>query len=816
MAENFERVGVETVVEGIAKFERDIGKYNAALEKMWKVTKHSATVIYKQTQHIKALEKTAFAVAKELKKVQASEQAVAQSTKVATERVKNFTVAQGESLTLMQKVSLGLETEAEQMERLNKVVEEGIARAREREAYRAPTVRELVPVVGVAGPPIQPFESPEALVAATTGWRNLARGIAQAAQMQQRQEEVQKKQTEALKKQAGALGGTIKRLALYAIGIRAAYSLISKFRRALMDGLKTLYENTAEYKRLTTAVDQFKIALAAAIVPADSAAESMTKIAEAVEWFNMALLKASGTLRANVGLWGSFFQMGADGAAKLIDLARGIETTEDDIRSLLAQPFITWMETFNSTVESGTKAMEEAGDAAADYSSQIKSMISVMRRWEQASAAIAAKAGEIETAYQQAAGVALGDLAVSQMEMQADLADTITGIQVKAAKDREQAIRDSQLNIERTVKQGLDRLAKMEEQHALQRIHVRQRFNLSQIQSERIYQYTRYKLVAEGDVLAIEDLDERHELEQEAAEENFDLQQQQAQAMFDVQLKHQKKALEETVVAMGKAMTEQLRMIDEREQEEIDAARAAAEEKEAAAKEAYASALVDAEAAAIEQREAQEAEQQALLESTTQTLADMVTNTDLTTQQVLDAWHAVNGPDQALDQMVAELVARNEAWTDTIGEAWGVAADTSLAAARRLTDGWATSLGLITANALAAAAAVASIGSGAGAGVGGYTPYPRPRRRQYGGEDVVSTPTTFVAGEAGPERVVVQPLSSIGGGAASMGWRGGPIPVHGSGQMEGLDLSGIGDAVAQGLMLEMNKMLTDYRGQRGR
>lgn len=756
MAENFERVGVETVVEGINKFERDIGKYNAAIDEMGSASEATAKSTAKLTKELSRVDPIS------VRNAQRMEQLGAGYNEVAG--------ACGEAVASQVAFKVNTKVADAALREFNQ---------RQREAKKATAAA--------------------------------ARETAAAARVQQRQATVQKKQTSALVR-------TITKLGMYAIGIRAAYTLVNKFRRALADGLRTLYESTEEYKRLTAATEQFKIALAAALVPADTAAESMTKIAEAVEWFNLALLKASGALRANIGLWGSFFQMGADAAAKLINLARGIETTEDDIRSLLAQPFVAWMDRFNTTVESGARAMEEAGDAAADYTSQIKSMVSVMRRWEQASAAIAAKAGEIETAYQQAVGVALGDLAVSQMEGQADLADTISGIHASAAKDREQAIRASQLNIERTVKQNLDNLAKMEEQHALQRMHARQRFNLSRIQSERIYQYTRYKLVAEGDVLAIEDLDERHELEQEAAQENFDLQQQQAEAMFQMQLKYQKEALAETVVAMRQAMTEQLRMIDEREQEEIDAARAAAEEKEAAAKEAYASALVDAEAAAMEQRQAQEEEQQALLESTAQTLADMVTNTDLTTKEVLDAWHAVHGPDKALDALVTELVTRNEEWTKQIGGAWGIAADTSLASARRLTDGWATSLAAITANALAAAAVVASIGGGTGAypGTGGY-PYRRTRyRRQYGGEDVVSTPTTFVAGEAGPERVVVQPLSSIGGGAASLGWRGGPIPVHGSGQMEGMDLSGIGDKIAQELMFEMNKMLVDYRGQRGR
>ena len=608
---------------------------------------------------------------------------------------------------------------------------------------------------------------------------------------------------------------TVKRLALYAIGVRAAYTLIAKFRQALMDGLKTLYENTAEYQRLTAATDQFGVALALAVAPADTAAQSMETLAEAVEWFNMAMIKASATTSAGIRFYVSLIEVYIEASTRLYELSRGVETTEDDIRSLLAQPFIAWMERFNSRVESGAAALDDAGDAATNYTSQIRSMISVMRRWEQASAAIAAQAGEIETAYQQAVGTALGDLAVSQMKIQTDLADSITTIHQKAAKDRAQAIRDSQRNIERTVRQSQDNLAKMQEQHAIQMAHTRQKHNLSMVQTERQYQYQRNQLIAEGDVLALEDLDARYELEQEARDENFAMQERQAEELFQMQMRYQEQAIREQVAALRDGLTEQLREIKAREDEEIAAAREAAAEKEAQAKEEYASALTDAEAAAIEQREAQEAEQQKLLESTAQTLADMVANTDLTTQQVLDAWHAVNGPDQALDQLVKQFVARDEEWTRQIGEAWGAAADTSLAAAKRLTDGWATSLGLITAQANAAAAAVAAIGGGGLPGGRGTRRVP-PRGHQYGGDEVVTTPTTMLVGEAGPERVVVNPLSSIGnlGGSFGLGWHGGPIPVQGSG-LQGADTSGMGDAIAQGLLVELRKELLGVGGQKG-
>jgi len=94
------------------------------------------------------------------------------------------------------------------------------------------------------------------------------------------------------------------------------------------------------------------------------------------------------------------------------------------------------------------------------------------------------------------------------------------------------------------------------------------------------------------------------------------------------------------------------------------------------------------------------------------------------------------------------------------------------------------------------------------------TPFPH---YAHGTDQVVSSPTPFMAGERGAERVIVQPLSPIGvGGNVSMSWHGGPIPIHGTGAMDNIDTSAIGNAIAQGLVQEMARSFSSIRGTRGR
>jgi len=249
---------------------------------------------------------------------------------------------------------------------------------------------------------------------------------------------------------------------------------------------------------------------------------------------------------------------------------------------------------------------------------------------------------------------------------------------------------------------------------------------------------------------------------------------------------------------LREALADQLAEIEEQRREDITEAQAAAAEKRQLADEAYREDLAAAEENWREKTATEEANWQTFLTKTAENLADYAAKHNLSKEQVMSIWHALMGPGQEMDSLVGQAIARNEVQAALFEQAWTSA----------LID--------IRLEALATAAAIASLGT---AGRGGSRPpgIPQhyPRGYQYGGEFIASQPTTIMVGEGyRPERVSIQPQSPIGGTMA-LSWRGGPIPVHGSGALEGQDLSTLGDSIAQGLVTELRGRILGYRGQRG-
>jgi len=97
--------------------------------------------------------------------------------------------------------------------------------------------------------------------------------------------------------------------------------------------------------------------------------------------------------------------------------------------------------------------------------------------------------------------------------------------------------------------------------------HARERFQLDALQSERRYQYERSRLVAEGDTLAIEELDARYKLEQEEAKENEALRQRQAGEGQAEQIREAGEAAREQIDELRQQLAETL---DEQEANYLD------------------------------------------------------------------------------------------------------------------------------------------------------------------------------------------------------------------------------------------------------
>jgi hypothetical protein len=85
---------------------------------------------------------------------------------------------------------------------------------------------------------------------------------------------------------------------------------------------------------------------------------------------------------------------------------------------------------------------------------------------------------------------------------------------------------------------------------------------------------------------------------------------------------------------------------------------------------------------------------------------------------------------------------------------------------------------------------------------------------QEGGSGITTEPTVFVTSENyQPERFSFTPLGGSVGGSVTHQWGGGSIPVHGTGELSGMDLNEIGDAIAQGLMTELSIRVQQLGGR---
>jgi DNA repair exonuclease SbcCD ATPase subunit len=131
-------------------------------------------------------------------------------------------------------------------------------------------------------------------------------------------------------------------------------------------------------------------------------------------------------------------------------------------------------------------------------------------------------------------------------------------LETQYEEDRTEALADDQEAIVETETDTLDERLKAQEDFEREMKQSSERFQLDQLQSQRRYEYERAHLVAEGDTLAIEQLDELYKLEQQEAAENENLQQRQAQENFDAQIKDMETAAQDLLSELSSGLEEQL------------------------------------------------------------------------------------------------------------------------------------------------------------------------------------------------------------------------------------------------------------------
>jgi len=314
-----------------------------------------------------------------------------------------------------------------------------------------------------------------------------------------------------------------------------------------------------------------------------------------------------------------------------------------------------------------------------------------------------------------------------------------------------------------------------ERDHLQELRHMRERYQLTTLQNERMYNYERMMLVAEGDVLAIEDLDARYGLEQRARKEN------------------QQQRTRETKEEFREDQTQRL----EKHRLELDQLKDAYEDQLVELRLQLEEQQLEAE---IQRDEAMRQEQR----DYDQRLRDQAESHESEMTQWAEHW--ANVADQA--ELGAAEVTR------IIRDYFGPGGETSqiiqsfLARYQQLMDIYANIEKIKSQVASTTPAPFVRPPIGASEEILGYWQY-AGRPYQFGGSGLVTRPTLVPMGESGPERFSVQPVSM--GGSLVLQWGGGPIPVHGTGNLSGMDLSGIGDVIAKGLVIEISNQLSGRR-----
>jgi len=324
-------------------------------------------------------------------------------------------------------------------------------------------------------------------------------------------------------------------------------------------------------------------------------------------------------------------------------------------------------------------------------------------------------------------------------------------VERSALRSRERAVRAHALKVEDATIKHLSKVIDMETKYQLKLLQETRKFQIDQLQNERLYQYERSLLVAEGDVLGIEDLDARHALERQADEENFSDKQTASAETHAQKMSREEEQFQEALNQMIRHLEAQIEEIRIREQDQLDDA----DLRRQQAREAAAQDLV-------QQLENEQTRHEKSLEQWNQYWTDVARQAKVGAAEITAILEEFFGPSGEADGIITDYMARHQMRQEYEARVAGIV------------------------------------------GPGGTTsermPWEEtPVGKAYGGSGIVSSPTLFKAGEDGPERYSFEPMTSIGR-SMSLSWEGGAIPVSGSG-MEGADLSGVGDVIAQGLVI---------------
>lgn len=623
------------------------------------------------------------------------------------------------------------------------------------------------------------------------GWslEEMASATGLTTQKIQEMTAAQEKQAQSTNKVTSYIGQYLKRLALWVTVGAAVRGIIRGITTNLKEGFKALYENTEEYKNLTESSDRFRNSLVLSIAPMEKTLELMSKLADAQNKWADAMERHVARRGTQIEAIQQVAQRDllnqTPGMAEedrmavaqmMYQTAQGVGLTEEQIRLLdeISKKYewnIDVLETYNQKLQENKDATTGAADAEKKMADATEEFAAILQSADEELARHAQAVSLIHGAYDdEAAGIVI------------DFWNNVEQITREKNAEIEQINAEYADRIEAASANGLRRIRELqerarrqdrndEERHQLQMQFARRRFELSQIQNERMYQARRRRLVGEGDVLAIEELDEQYELQKQAAEENFKLQMQQAEAMYRLQARIQEESMAAQINMLRQAMNEQIAELEAAKRKEIEAAEAAAAKELEIAEQKRDQDLIDAKDAR-DQQLADEAEAHAKrIEAIAQQINDFANKYDIEMSLLDGVIESHWGKGSAMDVAVEQYFARMVAY-----------ATEAASYVQRLMSG------------------VGYFGGGGGFGInfGGGRPGAGRQAGTTGGRsEIYSTPTLIPVAEGGrSESVSVQPTYPTGSMAMSLSWTGGPIEVRGSGSLSGADLSGLASGIA--------------------
>jgi hypothetical protein len=417
------------------------------------------------------------------------------------------------------------------------------------------------------------------------------------------------------------------------------------------------------------------------------------------------------------------------------------------------ETMLTYRDAFEETFEETEEQAEDSWDKIADAVNRALERIEDMqiahtRRLADLADDYAVKQERAWAKYEKAVAkeIARGQAQIAKLEE-------------SYSKRRAKTIADYQKRIARAEAQASEARVKAQEDFDRRERQARERYQLDMLQSERRYQFERNRLVAEGDTLAIEELDARYKLEQEEARENEALRQKQSREGQAEQIREAGEAAREQIDELRQQLAETLDEQEANYYEQIEAQRRANQDRLAEIHVAYAEQqrLADEDyQLSIEKANLNYQRQQ---EDLGRNLARQEELQELGGEEVERILQRYYGEDGVADRIMEEYYARR------------------------------------TAELIAYAALMTQVGEYKPLLPGGI-PMPGQQVGMDAGGIVVG-PQTVQVGAGVVEAFA--PIGHMGGGSFDLSWSGGPIPISGLEGASSEDVSRIARELATSL-----------------